>query len=156
MKRDLRIVVAFVGAIPLLILGAAALCSAAIAAGASAQWRLLFRVMCHGRVERSLELFGAPMPICARCTGIYVGVLAGLIGFFLVRAAARRVSERVFRLGGLVLLVPMAIDGLTQAAGLRESTNELRIATGVIAGLAFGLWILSVVEDRPETAFTNP
>jgi len=33
--------------------------------------------------------------------------------------------------------------------------NPLRIATGVIAGLAFGLWILSAVERRDETLVTT-
>jgi uncharacterized membrane protein len=51
--------------------------------------------------------------------------------------------------------MPLAIDGLTQLAGLRESTNSLRIATGVIAGLAFGFWILSAVQSREERVVTT-
>jgi uncharacterized membrane protein len=47
------------------------------------------------------------------------------------------------------------VDGLTQLTGLRESVNPLRIATGLIAGLAFGLWILSAVERRDEPMFTT-
>jgi len=30
-------------------------------------------VICHQRPERSFQLFAVPMPVCARCTGIYVG-----------------------------------------------------------------------------------
>jgi uncharacterized membrane protein len=152
MKRDTRIVLAFVAAIPAVILGAAAMTTAAISAGASMQWRLLFRLMCHGKPERCLELFDAPMPICARCTGIYLGLLAGLAAFRL----ARVVSEKAFRIAAFIALTPLAVDGLTQLTGLRESTNELRIATGLVAGLAFGLWILAVVEQRNEAAFTAP
>ena len=152
MKRDTRIVLAFVGSIPALILAASALCSWAIASGASMKWRLLFRFICHGRVERSLELFGVPMPICARCTGIYIGLLAGLLGFWLIRY----VSEKTMRVASMLAITPLAIDGLTQLTGLRESTNPLRIATGVIAGLAFGMWILSAVERRDEAMFTAP
>lgn len=150
MKRDTRIVLAFVGSIPTLILGASALCCAAIASGASMQWRLLFRLICHGRIERSLELFGVPMPICARCTGIYLGLLAGLLGFWLIRF----VSEKAMRVASFIAVTPLAIDGLTQLSGLRESNNPLRIATGVIAGLAFGLWVLSAVERRDDAALT--
>jgi uncharacterized membrane protein len=154
-RRDTRIVFAFVGSIPVLILGAAALCTWAISAGASMQWRLLFRLMCHGRPERCLELLGTPMPICARCTGIYLGMVAGLVGFLAIRQVVAW-SEKGLRSVAMVAIVPLAIDGLTQLSGLRESTNELRVATGLVAGLAFGLWILSVAEERPETAFTNP
>jgi uncharacterized membrane protein len=152
LKRDTKIVLAFAGSLPALILGAAGLCAWAISLGASMQWRLLFRMICHGKVERSLELFGAPMPICARCTGIYLGLLAGLLAFWLMPL----LSEKVMRVTALAALLPLAVDGLTQATGLRESTNGLRIATGLVAGLAFGLWILAAVERRDETAFTAP
>lgn len=148
MKRDTKIVLAFIAAIPTAILGASALCTWAIAQGASMQWRMLFRLMCHGRIERSLELFDVPMPICARCAGIYLGMLFGILAF----PAVLRLRERVMRVVAFVAVTPLAIDGLTQLSGLRESTNELRIVTGVIAGFAFGLWILSAVERREDAS----
>jgi uncharacterized membrane protein len=151
MKRDTKIVLAFLGGIPAVILGAASLCSWAIAQGASMQWRVLFRMMCHGRVERCLELFGTPMPICARCTGIYLGLLGGLVLFPFMRW----LRERVMRTIAFIAIVPLGLDGITQLFGFRESVNPLRIATGVIAGLAFGLWILSAVERRDEALFTT-
>jgi len=147
MKRDTKIVLAVVSAIPTLILSFASLCSFAIANGASMRWRLAFRLMCHGIVSRCLTLFGAPMPICARCVGIYAGVLAGLLFFWLLPWLREAVMRRV----AIAAVVPLAIDGLTQLAGLRESTNPLRLATGLIAGFAFGLWILSAVERREES-----
>lgn len=151
MKRDTKIVLGFVGGIPAVILAAATLCSWAIAQGASMQWRVLFRMMCHGRIERSLELFGTPMPICARCTGIYLGLLGGLLLFPLMRW----LRERTMRMVAFIAVVPLGLDGVTQLLGFRESVNPLRIATGVIAGLAFGLWILSAVERRDEALFTT-
>lgn len=152
MKRDTRIVVSVLAAIPTLMLGAAALCSWAVGHGASMRWRLLFRMTCHGRVERCFELFGAPMPICARCTGIYLGMLAGLLAVPLIPL----LRERVMRMVALVAIVPLGLDGLTQLFGLRESVNPLRVATGIIAGMAFGLWILSAVQPREDALFTTP
>ena len=151
LRRDTKIVLAFLAAIPTFILGAAALCSWAVATGASMQWRLLFRLLCHGRAERSLSLFGAPMPICARCTGIYLGLLIGIALFPLIRW----LRERVMRVVAIVAVTPLGIDGVTQLLGLRESVNPLRVATGVIAGLAFGLWILSAVQHPRDPAFTT-
>lgn len=152
MKRDTRIVLAVVAFIPAVILGLSALCSFAISSGASMRWRSIFGFICHGRVERSLDLFGVPMPICARCTGIYLGLMAGLAAWWLVRF----VSAKAMRNLSIIAVMPLAIDGLTQLTGLRESNNPLRVATGVIAGLAFGLWILSAVEHRGDAAFTTP
>ena len=146
MRRDTKIVLAFVAAIPVVILSAATLCTWAVAHGASTQWRLLFRLLCHGIPERCFALFGAPMPVCARCTGIYLGMLAGLAAFVLIPL----LRERVMRRFAIAAVIPLALDGLTQLAGLRESTNALRVATGLLAGLAFGLWILSAVEQRGE------
>ncbi len=171
MTRDAKIVLAVLAPVPAFIAGAATLCTWVIANGASMRWRLLFRMICHGIPERCLELSGVPMPICARCFGIYIGVLAGLVAFatwqLLVerRASARRMSngalksaaplERILRTVSFVAVTPLAIDGLTQLTGLRESTNALRIATGLIAGLAFGLWILSAVQSRNESIVTT-
>lgn len=151
MKRDTKIVLGFVSGMPALILAAASLCSWAIAQGASMQWRALFRFMCHGRVDRCLELFSTPMPICARCTGIYLGMLAGLVLFPLMQW----LRERTMRAVAFIAVLPLGLDGVTQLLGFRESVNPLRIATGVIAGLAFGLWILSAVERRDEAMFTT-
>ena len=152
MKRDTKIVLGSVAGIPALILGLSVLCAWAISHGASMKWRLLFRTLCHGKPERCLELFHVPMPICARCAAIYAGMLGGLALFRLIP----RLREKTMRVVAFAALVPLAVDGLTQLTGLRESTNELRIATGVIAGLAFGLWILSAVERRDEALFTTP
>ncbi|HET7436610.1 MAG TPA: DUF2085 domain-containing protein [Thermoanaerobaculia bacterium] len=146
MRRDTRIVLGVAAPIPALILLASAFCSWAIAHGASMQWRLLFRVLCHGIVSRCLTLFGVPMPICARCTAIYAGLLIGLLAFWFLPA----ITEKAARFFAFAALVPMGIDGLTQLFGWRESTNELRIATGILAGFAFGFWVLCAVERQGE------
>lgn len=146
MRRDTKIVLAFLAAIPSAVLGAAALCTSAIAAGASMQWRLLFRLFCHQRAERCLELFDVPMPLCARCTAIYAGMLAGILAFCVMPWLRARITGAVL----FAAATPLAIDGLTQLTGLRESTNPLRVATGIIAGLAFGFWVLCAVERAGE------
>lgn len=151
MRRDTRIVLAAGALVPSAILAAALACTRAVALGASEWLRIPFRMICHGMAERCLVLWGAPMPICARCTAIYAGLLLGLAAFTIVRS----VRERTARIAAFAAVTPLAIDGLTQLAGLRESTNELRIATGLVAGFAFGFWILAAVEHPRETALTT-
>jgi uncharacterized membrane protein len=152
MRRDTKILMAVLAPLPVILLAAATVTSWAIAHGASPRWRLLFKIICHGYEERCLVLFGVPMPLCARCTGIYLGLLAGLLAF----AAVPWVRERVMRWVALAAVTPLAIDGLTQLAGLRTSTNPLRMETGIVAGMAFGLWILSAVERQRERSLTSP
>ena len=143
MRRDTRIVAAFLSTVAAFILGASTLCAWAVGHGASPRWRVLFRVMCHGIERRCLTMFGVPMPICARCTAIYIGLIAGIAVFMLIPM----IEERVMRVIVYAAAVPMLIDGLTQATGMRESTNLLRLITGFVAAFAFGLWTVTAVEE---------
>lgn len=116
---------------------------AARLAGAPAWLDLPFRLVCHGIDSRSLSIAGVAMPICARCFAIYVGALAG-IGLFFVLGLWSRAPIPLGWL--LIALVPMAIDGLSQASGLRESSNLLRFLTGFSAGAVALVWLLSRVS----------
>jgi uncharacterized membrane protein len=144
MRPETRIVLPVFAAVPLVILTATIACTWAIAHGASMAWRSLFRVFCHGIPSRCLMMWNVPMPICARCFAIYVGMFAGLFSFFVLPW----IQERVMRVVLYVAVTPLAIDGITQALRLRESTNGLRMATGIAAGLAFGWWVMSALERR--------
>ncbi len=144
MSRNARIVAAVIAFIATSILSASTLCTWAIAHGASMRWRLLFRVLCHGIPHRCLELWNVPMPICARCTAIYAGLIGGVVLFLLLP----RLRELTARWIVAIACLPMVLDGLTQLMTLRESTNPLRIETGLLAGAAFALWALNAVESH--------
>jgi uncharacterized membrane protein len=127
-----------VGIVPV----AALAVTAARVAGAPAWVEIPFRLVCHGIDSRSLEIAGVAMPICARCFAMYAGGLAGIAAFF-----ALRLRGPIPLLWLLVALAPMALDGLSQATGLRESSNVLRVVTGLAAGTVAMIWLLSRVEE---------
>jgi uncharacterized membrane protein len=143
-KLDTKIVAATLVAVAAAILSASIACTAAIAHGASMRWRLLFRLFCHGIPERCLTLWGIPMPICARCTAIYAGLVLSFAAFLILP----RMSESVARIVLYIAALPMALDGFTQLVHLRVSSNPLRVETGLLAGIAFGVWALSTVENH--------
>lgn len=91
-------------------------------------------LLCHGRPERSLSYHGYQFPLCARCTGIYLGFIAVL----LFELSIGLPDSQFLPLYGLMVL-PMAVDGFTQLLGQRESTNRLRLTTGLLAGLGMML-----------------
>lgn len=93
-------------------------------------------VLCHGRSDRCLSVRGYEFPICARCTAIYFGFLAGLVleMFFGLPSAE-------FILIYIILVLPTAIDGSIQLIFERESTNLLRLVTGFPAGVGSILFI---------------
>ena len=96
------------------------------------KYRLEF-VSCHRKPERSFFYNGKQFPVCARCTGIYIGYISIFI------FAVFRVYIPV--LWSVILMLPTLIDGLTQAYCNRESNNWLRLITGIM----FGVGISSLV-----------
>ncbi len=86
---------------------------------------------CHQRPERSFFVRGYQMPVCARCEGELIGILAALIAIWFVRP--------VWWLMALIM-VPMIVDGLIQALTEYESNNWRRLITGMLFG--FGITML--------------
>jgi len=114
--------------------------------------------VCHQIPERSLFIFGYSMTVCSRCFAIYAAFLAGCILFAFVRTKLKPWSIIYF----ILLCVPMAIDGTTQLFGIAipralgsgwqlvwmvESTNEMRVITGAIFGLASALYVLPFLQE---------
>ena len=93
-------------------------------------------LICHRLPERSFFFRGHQFPVCARCTGFYIGfvllILFECIGF---------VPAFSFNLViACILATPLMFDGTTQLLGLRESNNTLRFMTGMM----FGLFLLFI------------
>ncbi|WP_371677841.1 DUF2085 domain-containing protein [Methanofervidicoccus sp. A16] len=102
----------------------------------------IYSQICHQLPERSYYVFNHKMGVCARCFGIYTGILVGMIIYPFVR---RLDNFKTLNRWYLILaLVPMGIDGTTQLLGLRESFNELRFITGFIGGFVALFYILPV------------
>jgi uncharacterized membrane protein len=98
--------------------------------------------ICHQLAEHSLVYSGQQLPLCARCTGMYLGTLLGLaLQAYWVPRASRLPRARVLvlmTLGGIAWV----IDGvnsyaqfLTDTALFYAPTNVLRLATGMFMGL---------------------
>jgi uncharacterized membrane protein len=95
---------------------------------------------------------GWKMAFCERDLAIYLALLA--VGIYFARH--RDMRPLGFVAYGLLIL-PMVIDGLTQLFGWRESTWELRVATGLLFGVA-SAWLVYPRFDLAmglETASTR-
>lgn len=81
----------------------------------------------------SLALRGREVHFCARCTGIYPGIVAGLVAFGTdpVRDAALP----------LVALLPMGalLEWTVTTATPHRGSNVVRTGTGLALGFAYGL-----------------
>jgi uncharacterized membrane protein len=83
---------------------------------------------CHRRKERSIKVLGYTFPLCARCTGLWLGFGMGLL--------LRILTLHMSLVFAMTLMLPLIIDGFTQHFGLRESNNLLRLLTGILFGIA--------------------
>lgn len=84
---------------------------------------------CHGNPDRCLSIGHRRMPICARCTGFVAGNMLGLAVLLAFGPASW-----AWALAGVLLLAPVAVDGVRQIFG-HLSTNPRRLATGILGGV---------------------
>jgi uncharacterized membrane protein len=106
-----------------------------------------FSYICHQMPGRSLHLDGHPLAVCTRCSGVYFGLLAGL----LVYPLWRRIDnvEPLPRIWLFLSLVPMGIDFSLKFLGIWDNTHLSRFLTGIILGAACATYIVpAVVEIR--------
>lgn len=103
-------------------------------------------IWCHQRSNRSLFLNDNQLPLCIRCSGIFLGIPLGcLISLLWVIPIGPTLHRKVIIV--LVIgLVPIVVDGGGQSLGFWESIPINRILTGILAGAAGGL-ILGIVLD---------
>lgn len=117
---------------------------------ASAVFRA-YRVVCDQIPSHSFFIGGYQVCLCARCLAIYSSILLAGIVLAAVRGA-RRIPAITWWMW-LLAILPLALDGGTQFFGWRESTNGLRVLTGIIFGVGTALFTLPHLESsaRAET-----
>jgi uncharacterized membrane protein len=109
--------------------------------------------VCHRIPERSFFIGGQQLPLCARCSGTFLGVLLSLT---VLTVAGRTRASRLPSARVLVVLIGFvlvwALDGLNSylalygAPHLYEPQNWLRLTTGMLNGLALGILVFSVFQ----------
>ena len=89
---------------------------------------------CHQMASRSYFLNGNQMPFCARDLGLFAGLVLGM-----AVALVTQIRPRWY----LVALgfFPMALDGVWQLLTDYESTNAVRLLTGILAGVSAAMLI---------------
>jgi len=100
-------------------------------------------LICHQRPERSFHLAGMSMPVCARCFGLY---LAGAAGLALAWRVRRRWPPAVVRAALALGAAPIALTVALEWLGALETSNVVRMITGLPLGLVAGFAIVAVLR----------
>jgi uncharacterized membrane protein len=119
--------------------------------------------ICHQQPERSFHLDGHQLPVCARCTGLYLAAPFGLAGVLLMRrrGGADDRAYRRWRVAMVAAAAPTVISvGLEWIGGPGLSSNISRALTALPLGAALaavlGAAALGHFGPSDTLAFTAP
>jgi len=105
-------------------------------------------LVCHQLPERTLFIGGRYLPVCARDTGAYLGFY---VGYLLLPMRRKEACGPPNLWITLFMVAPMIIDAATQWIGLRTSTNELRLVTGLFFGVALAPFLVYSLSQIPTS-----
>jgi uncharacterized membrane protein len=144
---------------------------------ASAAGYFFFSGVCHQIPARSFHVWGEPLAVCARCTGVYAGFLAGTLVFPLIpkgqvprgpvhKGQVRKGLKGDFPPAWILgsALLPATADFALGHFGLYDSGNVVRLITGLIPGAAASFFMIPAVfeivsgpsQTKGLTCRTNP
>ena len=111
--------------------------------GLAAAVRLVGAQVCHQRPDRSFHLHGRALPVCGRCTGLY---LSGALGLLVVGQRRRRAAGHP-RTWLAIAALPTMVTWTLEVVGFWNPGTPLRALAAVPLGLAAGWLIGQALDD---------
>jgi len=113
-----------------------------------ATWlRLVYAPACHQMPDRCLNLGSAPLAVCARCTGLYLGGLLAMV----ITLIGRRSFQPTFR-WLFAVSVPTVADFAAHLLGLPSLSNWPRFLIAIPAGILLGFALADAIADLGRRA----
>jgi uncharacterized membrane protein len=117
--------------------------------------RFFFSGICHQIPERCLIINNQPLPLCARCTGMYLGAALTLLALWLVGQGRRNLLPTVpVNIILVVFIAFWVVDGFnstwalfTSRRLLYEPNNTLRLITGFGVGTTIAIVLYPIYHD---------
>lgn len=116
---------------------------------------LINKYIFHWTPEKAVYVGGHSLLWDARCSGIYIGIGIGLIWHFIYARRKKNLPMWPVLLISVFLLSFMFVDLLTVLFNIRETSNDVRLLTGILFGSSLALFIypafVSFFLQRKET-----
>ena len=101
--------------------------------------------VCHQIPQRTLLFGKIYMPICSRCSGIYIGFLVSIIFLFLVfRKRESDLPPTYVIICAAVFILSTIIDGILSYFGVYSTNNTARLITGYSFGAGIAIIIYPI------------
>jgi uncharacterized membrane protein len=104
--------------------------------------------VCHRIDARSFHILGRPLPLCARCSGMYLGAMLGLGYLAILSRRKGGLPSRKIQIVLALFVVAFALDGLNSFVSLipglpflYQPQNWLRLLTGTGMGLVIAAFL---------------
>jgi uncharacterized membrane protein len=107
-------------------------------------------LICHQRPERSFTIGGTQVPVCARCSGLYVAGASGALVALLVTAGRVQPGSRRVRLALALAAAPTAITVAAEWLGLASPSNVLRALAALPLGAVAGWVFVRMLVQAPD------
>jgi uncharacterized membrane protein len=115
------------------------------------------RAICHQLEERSLTIFGETLSVCARDTGIYIGIFSSLTYLhFTKRKLNITIPTIKVSFFLLLLMVPMMVDGLGSYLYWFESDNIKRLVSGTSFGFVLPYFLYPLLSSKSLESDSEP
>jgi uncharacterized membrane protein len=109
-------------------------------------------VICHQRPDRSFFLDGQQLPVCARCTGLYLSGAIGLLAWLIWRrwklapgsASGLAVDPRAAKIAFVLAAMPTALSLAAGALGVWDGSNVTRAVLAIPLGASAGAIVAAV------------
>jgi len=105
-------------------------------------------LICHQRPERSFFWGTHQFPVCARCTGLYLSALVGLIGWVAIKSSTgwrrRAIDPRTARMLLIAAAVPTAISLASGMLRVWDGSNITRAVLALPLGATAGVIVAAV------------
>jgi uncharacterized membrane protein len=104
-----------------------------------------FSFICHQMDSRSFHVENHQFAVCARCFGVYFGLLFG----FLIYPLLRKIDEiePLPRFWLFLAMIPIGIDWSLGVFGIWENTHLSRFLTGLILGTTCAVFIVPALVE---------
>lgn len=115
--------------------------------------------ICHQLPERSFFVFDQQLPLCARCTGIYIGMFIAFLFYFFTKIIKKikpiKPPPLWINVLSIFFIFLMASHAISTIFISTSFDNTLRFITGILFGISLPWYLLITINYSKRFKFKN-
>jgi len=117
-------------------------------------FHLVGSFVCHQEMSKTLKISGLSLPVCARCSGIYPGILFSFLYVFFLKKHSKTISKKfIFFFSFIIFLLLLNIA--VSILKIWEPSNYSRLFFGLYGATGIGFFISQIFSYFRLEKFKN-